>query len=130
MTNDKIERRRANRQNILDSFSVFIVVPKKGPHRLKVHNVSTVGIAFDLDIEGEPSDQFPLQTGESLDGQLYLNQSLFVPLQLKITRLSRNDGVRQVGADVTNDKEGKSYQAFKSFVNMIEAVAAAGQIVQ
>src|SRR5579885_2681962 len=95
---DGAERRRSARQPILDSFSLFVVVPKKGIHRLPIHDVSAEGIGFDLDTEGESPSDFPVKVGETLELRLYLNQSLFLALEAKVMRSQEKDLIRRIGA--------------------------------
>lgn len=121
-----IERRRTKRRPILSTFSLFIVVPQKGFHRLMVHDVSEMGIGFDADTEGEGTDDFPLKEGEKLDVRFYLNQSLYLPLAIRIVRLETKNNIRRIGAEF--DSNDKSYNAFKSFVEMLDAIEEVGLI--
>lgn len=116
----KQERRKVRRRPILATFSVFCVVPRKGVHRLPIHDVSEQGIAFDLDTEGEDLQDFRVTTGETLDVQFYLNQSLFLPLSVKVIRVEDGPAVRKVGAELIPG--GKGHEAFLSFVAMLDAV--------
>lgn len=117
-----IERRRDKRRPILESFSLFVVVPKKGGHRLPVHDLSDHGLKFDLDTEGEALEDFPIREGEALDLQLYLNQSLALPLAVKIVRIETVAGVRRVGTELT-DKKAKGYGGFLAFLKMLDAIS-------
>jgi hypothetical protein len=117
-----IERRKARRRPILATFSLFGVVPRKGPHRLPIHDVSDLGIGFDLDTEGELPEEFPLEHGEKLEIQFYLNQSLFLPLELEIVRVEKAGGVRKVGAAIS-DKSSPSYKAYLAFLTLLDAIA-------
>lgn len=116
------ERRRAKRRPVLESFSLFVVVPKKGGHRLPVYDVSELGIQFDLDTEGEAMTDFPIQEGESLDLQLYLNQSLALPLSVRIARLQAVGRVRRAGVEITN-QDSKAYDGFLAFLKMLDAIS-------
>jgi hypothetical protein len=124
------ERRAAKRRPIVDSFGMFIVIPSKGPHRLPVHDVSEIGIGFDLDLEGEAAQTFPAQRGQKIDVRLYLNQSLYLPLSVSVARVETSPAVRRVGAQFDKDAEqnGKGYRAFRAFVDMIDAVIEAGEL--
>src|ERR1700751_1407622 len=88
------ERRRSKRRPILDTFSLFAVVPKKGVHRLQVHDLSDLGMGFDLDIDGENFDEFPINPKEKLSVHLYLNQSLYLNLEVQVMRIEDARGVR------------------------------------
>jgi len=122
------ERRRFKRRPILETFSLFVVVPKKGSHRLPVHDVSDSGIGFDLDIDGENFSEFPLKSGERLDVQLYLNQTLFLPVTVQVARIEDTASVRRIGAELVNP-DSPSSKAFAAFLTMLDLVTEAGEIV-
>lgn len=122
------ERRRSKRRPILDSFSLFCVVPKKGVHRLTVHDLSDLGIGFDLDIEGENFDEFPIKLKEKLEIQLYLNQSLYLNLEGNVARLEDDKGIRRVGAELT-DRSSQAYKAYVAFIQMLDLVADVAKVV-
>jgi hypothetical protein len=121
------ERRRFKRRPILETFSLFCVVLKKGSHRLPVHDVSDAGIGFDLDIDGENLSEFPLKSGERLDVQLYLNQTLYLPIALQVARIEDTASVRRIGAELINP-DSPSSKAFIAFLNMLDLLAEAGEI--
>ncbi|OFZ73247.1 MAG: hypothetical protein A3K03_05425 [Bdellovibrionales bacterium RIFOXYD1_FULL_44_7] len=127
MTNEKLERRRAQRQSIIESFSLFVVLPKKGVHRLKVYDVSTLGMGFDVDIEGEATDEFQMSPGEVLDVHLYLNQSLYLPLKVKIIRISGQDAARRAGGEF-EEKNSQGYEGLQAFLQMLQAIAPAARV--
>lgn len=113
------ERRRSSRQSILDSFNLFVSIPKKGGHRLRVQDLSLNGVGFDLDTEGEVEQDFPVKEGEIIEIQLFINRSLHIPLTVEIKRLMNQGGVRFVGTEVKKEAN-KAYDAFQSFVNLVE----------
>jgi hypothetical protein len=121
------ERRKTKRRPILDTFNLSIVIPKKGGHRLAVHDVSEGGMAFDFDMEGEATDDTPLKPGETIDLQLYLNQSLFIPLKLKVARVDTQGMVRRVGAELM-EKDNPAQRAFTAFIDMLDQVVEVAQI--
>lgn len=121
-----IERRRTRRRPILDTFSVFCVVPKKGVHRLRIYDVSDHGIGFDLDTEGEEAQEFSIKNGEALDIHFYLNQSLYLPLSVQVARIEDRNQVRRIGAEF-NQKD-KGYQAIAAFLKMLDAIVDVAQI--
>ena len=127
MPQNNQERRRFRRRPILDTFSLFVVVPKKGVHRLQIHDMSDIGIGFDLDIEGESFDEFPIQANEKLDIQLYLNQSLYLNLQVQVARIEDARGVRRIGAEFC-ERSSASYQGFVAFLKMLDTLAESGQV--
>ena len=121
------ERRRSKRRPILDTFSLFCVVPKKGVHRLQVHDLSDLGMGFDLDIDGESLEEFKINPKEKLAVQLYLNQSLYLNLEVQVMRIEDSRGVRRVGAEFT-DRSSPSYKAFAAFLQMLDLLGEAAQI--
>ncbi|MGE0616469.1 MAG: PilZ domain-containing protein [Bacteriovoracia bacterium] len=115
------ERRRFERRPVLDTFSLFVVVPKKGIHRLPIHDLSEVGIGFDFDMEGEGMDGSAIESGETLDIQVYLNQSLYIPLPVKVARLVEKNSVRRVGAEF-HDPKDPGCQALLSFLKTLDVI--------
>jgi hypothetical protein len=122
------ERRRSKRRPILDTFSLFVVVPRKGVHRLRIHDVSNQGLGFDLDIDGESLEEFQIKPKEKLEVHLYLNQSLYLSLNVQVARLQDAQGIRQVGAEFT-EQASPGYKAFAAFLQMLDLVSDAAQIV-
>lgn len=127
MSQSAQERRRSKRRPILDTFSLFCVVPKKGVHRLQVHDLSDLGIGFDLDIEGENFDEFPVKKTENLELHLYLNQSLYLGLPVQVVRLEDANGIRRVGAEFT-DRTGAVYKAYAAFLQMLDLLSETAKI--
>lgn len=121
------EKRRAERRPILDTFSVFVTIPNKGGYRLPLHNLSELGGYFDFDVEGEEIWGVPLKTGETRELHIYLNQSLYIPLKVKIVRVNEEGLVRKVGVEFV-DRETKEYQALQSFLQMLDKVIEVGHI--
>jgi hypothetical protein len=119
-------RRKAKRRPILDTFSLFVVVSTKNILKLKINDLSELGIGFNFDIEGE-ADQTPVKNGDIVDLQLYLNQSLHIPLQIKVVRIEDADKMRKIGAEYT-DKKSTGYQALMGFLEMLDRLADAAQI--
>ena len=120
------ERRGAQRRPILDSFSFFVVVPKKGDHRLKVNDVSETGLGFDYDIDGESPETFPVKAGEVMDVYLYLNQSLYLPLRVTVARVDDSKVIRRIGAEfVKGSSQALSLNALSAFVQMIDGISEA-----
>ncbi len=124
------DRRRANRMAVVDTFSLFAVVPAKGPHRLKLNDMSDAGLGFDLDIEEEEgSGGFDVEIGTPLEIHLYMNQSLYLPLSVQIRRIVQKNGVRQIGAELTS-RSSKGYLALIAFLDMLDALGEGAQVVK
>lgn len=121
------ERRRSRRRPVLSTFSIFIVIPKKGIHRLMVHDISELGMGFDLDIEGEPAGDYPAQIGDTVDFRFYLNSTLFIPLSIQITRLEETSLKRRVGAEF-KDLSSPNYNAFLNFLQLLDKIVDFVQI--
>ena len=120
------ERRRSARRPILEAFDLFVVLPFKGDHRLKIHDVSDHGVGFDLDMEGEPIDATRLEVGKDLTVQLHFNRRLSLPLKLRVTRIEARGGVRRVGGELVA-KKSEETKAFKAFVSLVDALTATGR---
>lgn len=131
MTNSspgKDDRRKARRRAILTTFSLFAMVPSKGPYRLTVHDLSDLGIGFDLDIEGEEGVPFPLQENESLEVRLYLNQSLYIPLPIQVKRIiPQEEGIRRIGGEFTT-MPAPTRQALASFLELLDSLLDVAKI--
>lgn len=123
------EQRRSKRRPILDTFSVFVVIHPKGGHRLKIDDLSEVGIGFELDAEGESPADFKIAKGETLQISLYLNQSLYIPLSVKVVRIDEGKKTRRVGAEFS-DASSKSVKAVTAFIQMLDQVVDAAQLKQ
>ncbi len=125
--NNAAERRKSPRRPVLETFSLFVVVPRKGPHRLKIYDVSDFGMRFDADTEGESTTDFPISPNEALEVHFYLNQSLYLQFDLKVVRIETIDAVRRIGAEF-KDKSSKSYKAYLSFLSMLDSIVEAAQV--
>ena len=121
------ERRRDRRRPILATFALFCVIPKKGIHRLQVNNISENGIGFDLDIDGESPEDFKINIGETLALRFYVNLSLYILLSVKLNRIDLTETGRRIGAELL-DTESASYQAFRSFISMLDLIADTLQV--
>jgi hypothetical protein len=126
---DPAERRKSRRQPVMDTFSLFAVVPKKGIHRLPIHDISAEGIGFDFDTEGESPVDFPIKPNEVIELRVYLNQSLFLTLNAKVMRIEEKNQVRKIGAEFT-ERGSKGFKAFHSFLRMLEEIIDIAQIDQ
>jgi hypothetical protein len=113
------ERRKSVRRKILDSFGMFCTGPRKGGYKLTIHDMSEGGLAFDLDVEGEDFEFFPVSLGESIDIRLYVNQSVFIPLRVKMVRVTEGS-VRRVGGEIIPAGETKGYQAYCALLKFVD----------
>lgn len=121
------EKRKVKRRTILDSFSFFVVVPKKGIHRLKVEDLSELGLGFCIDESGEAHSEFPVKTGDELEVNLYFNQSLFLPLRAKVVRVDERNAVRRIGAELS-DRGSAPQKALTHFMGFLDQLIDAAQL--
>ncbi len=119
------ERRRSPRRQILDAFGVFVVVPSLGAHRLRMHDVSDLGLGFDMDLAGEVPAPGILKAGQELPIQLHFNAQLSLSLVLRISRIEESVGVRRVGGEITGPR-GREQKAFCAFVDLVDALLETG----
>lgn len=116
------ERRKAKRRMILETFSLFVVIPKKGDLRLPLLDLSELGVGFELDLEDEDSSLMSLRTDEQVELHLYLNQSLFLPLKVIVKRLILKGKRRHVGAEFAQ-QGGTSHNAVVAFLEMLDILS-------
>lgn len=122
------DRRRSARMAILDTFSLFAVVPSKGPHRLRLNDISDVGVGFDLDIEEESGlETFQVKPGDRLEIQLYVNQSLYLPLTVEIRRVTQRGEIRGLGAEFLS-RGSQGYLALIAFLDMLDALGEGARV--
>ena len=117
------ERRKSKRREILENFSFYIQIPKLGPARHCVHDVSESGVGFIVESLG---GAFTLAQDEKVDLHFYLNQSLFLPLKIQVTRQEQNKETQQIGA-VFLDTQSNQYQTFLSLVKLLDQLGDFGQ---
>lgn len=120
------DRRRSQRRPIVEAFNVFVVLPSKGAHRLKIHDVSDHGVGFDIDMEGEPLGDYELAKGDVISVELHFNTRLSIPLKLKVTRVEVLGGLRRVGGELV-DRKAPEHQAFDAFVRLVDALISTGR---
>jgi hypothetical protein len=130
---ENTERRRSKRRTLLDTFSFFVVVPKKGIHRLPVHDLSEGGIRFDLDLDEESPADFPVEKGEILDLRFYFNQALYLPLRIRVARIIEKDieknRVREIGAEFCETGTA-GQKACTNFLQMLDQILDLAQLDQ
>ena len=116
------ERRKAKRRDILENFSFYIQLPKFGPARLRVKDVSEFGVGFDVQTMG---GTFVLQKGEKADLHFYLNQSLFLDLKIEVVRFDLKDDDQHVGA-IFLDTNTNQYQTYLTLVKFLDQLGDFG----
>lgn len=119
------ERRKSKRRQILEKFSFYIQIPKLGPARHKVNNLSEFGIGFEVESLG---GVFTLDPEEKVELHLYLNQSLFLPLKIQVTRQVHSNETQQVGA-VFLETNSNQYQTYLSLIKFLDQLSEFGSEV-
>jgi hypothetical protein len=116
------ERRKAKRRMILDTFSLSVVIPKKGDLRLPLLDLSELGLGFEVELEEDESALMSLRADEQMELHLYLNQSLFLPLKVTVKRLIPRGKRRQVGVEFVQ-QGGSSHSAVVAFLKMLDILS-------
>lgn len=117
---DPKERRKHKRRKILDTFSLFVAIPLKGNLKLNVKDVSEEGLSFESQFSDQ--EEFAIRQDESFEIHFYLNQTLFLSLNVKAVRVSQpqfEDSRVLTGVQLLK-KESKNHQAYLSFIQMID----------
>ena len=126
MNEKNSERRGSQRLLVVDSFALFVTLPKRPFLKLKIYDVSATGLQCDVVVEGEPDGSFSVAPNEELDVHLYLNQFLFLPLRVRVARIDQSGPTRRIGAEIIA-KGTKSYESYTAFVKMLETLPGAAQ---
>ena len=124
--NTGTERRQAKRREILEKFSFYICVPKLGFTRHQVNDVSELGIGFTVETLG----QFKLAQSETCELHFYLNQSLYLPLQIQVMRLIEKDGTLQEVGAVFSDRNSPQFQTFLTLVKFLDQVTESAELLE
>jgi hypothetical protein len=115
-TKSGAERRRVKRREILENFSFYICIPKLGYTRHKVNDISELGIGFMVETLGE----FRLANQETCELQFYLNQSLYLPMQIQVVRaMDRPELIQEVGAIFT-EMNDSAHDTFVTLVKLVD----------
>jgi len=64
-----------------------------------------------------------------LEIQFYLNQSLYLPLAIKVMRLETKEGLRQIGGEIIQ-AQSPAYKGYTSFLAMLDALSEVARIAQ
>ena len=120
------ERRKAKRRDILENFSFYICIPKLGYARHKVNDVSELGIGFTVESLG---GEFKLTLNEQCELHFYLNQSLFLALNIEVVRQVEGPQVQEVGA-VFLDTSSNQYQTLLTLVKLLDQLSDFGELAR
>lgn len=121
------ERRSSLRRPILETFSLFVVIPSVGIHRISVSDVSDTGLGFELDRELEASSDPSFSIGNGIELHFYLNQSLYLSISVEVKRIEERGQARRVGVEIKN-KNSKVYKAFRAFLQMLDGILDVAEI--
>jgi hypothetical protein len=116
------ERRRSPRRPILDSFSIAVVAPSLGIHKLRVLDVSDHGLGFALDLGPDLAVSQAPQVGSPLEIDFYLNQTLGIRLETLVKRIDGKKGNRLVGVELVQRRDPRN-KAFKNFVELVDSLS-------
>ena len=106
------ERRRGNRREVLETFHVFLVIPKIGLRKLYLKDLSEFGVGF------LPDEYDLFKEGSCYDAEIYINPSLKLPLPIKIARVTKD----LIGCEFT-DTNSKAYAALVKFVVLLDELS-------
>jgi hypothetical protein len=108
------EKRKSDRRKVLDSFHVFITIPKLNPRKIYLRDVSPTGFGIFTD----PVDNFKVGTKHIV--HFHLNAMLYLPLKVEVRHAS--SGI--AGFMILKDKKFlKSIKLFSMFVEFLNALA-------
>ncbi len=127
----KEEPARENlRMPVLEQFNISVELEDKAPGLLlQVRDVSESGIGISLlDREGNTPEYFHLWKGESLHVRFYMSSGLFIRLKIQLARVELQEGVRVIGGFFL-EKESQEYQAFLSFISLLDQYSSVLQTV-
>lgn len=114
------ERRRDRRRPILESFSMFVSFPERGFTKLPMHDISEVGIAFFA------QEVLEFKSGEVVQGQVYLNQSLSIPCLGRVVRVlqsRRGDDMQEVALEF-HDLKHPGVMVMTDFLKFLDRLSA------
>ncbi len=114
------ERRKAKRILVEESFSLYIVIPKKmGMARIYMRDISKTGLCLRTEVDMDFS------VGQVLDIRLYTNPIFYLPLKAKVLRVHNGElGLEYIDAD------SKSVGAITKLLEFFEVAADAGEQTQ
>ncbi len=111
--------RRENRRPVLESFQMFAVLPTMGHYRLKIYDITTLGIGFCFAPFAEFDPFHKPIVGQELPLELYLNDSLHLHLNIRVVRLVENEDKHKIGAEFIHT-DNESYHAFLAFMKFVD----------
>lgn len=114
----ELERRKHARREVLETFHVFVVIPKVGPQKLYLADLSEGGFAMNADEDAH------LKAQDAYSGFFYINPSLKLPLSFKVAHIApQADGAQRIGCEF-NDPTSKAYKSYVKFLHLLDDLAA------
>ena len=110
----KEERRTNPRKEVLDSFHMFIVIPKFGLHKIYLYDIAENGLSFLSD------EKF--KENASLDVFFHINPNLRLPLSLNVLHVQKhNDKENKIGCELNTTGTSKpAFEAYLSFLKLLD----------
>ncbi len=106
-----IERRRAKRIAVEDSFAFFIVIPNHlGMSRVYIRDISTSGLSFTLDTDHDFSK------GQEFQARLYTSPAVYLPIEMHVVRVA--DEEVAVSFMQTTSKPVQALSKFLEFMDL------------
>ena len=122
------ERRKNSRRPIIESFSLFSVVPQWQDLKLVVKDLSESGLSFEVGHDEFEALGHGASEGQILKMKFYLNQTLSLPIQGKIVRIQTlKEGTTQMGVEfLTSDSQ--SLHAIQDFLKFLDRLIPLAQV--
>lgn len=112
------ERRKHARRDVLETFHVFLVIPKVGPQKIYLRDLSEGGMALVAEAED------PLKLQDVVSCFLHINPNLKLPLSFKVTHVKVDaDGTKRLGCEF-DDTSSKAYKAYVKFLDLLDELSA------
>lgn len=111
----KVERRKHVRKEVLDTFQVFISIPKLGPQKIYLKDLSKGGISFSSELKSE------LDEKQKYNIFFHINPSLKLPLQVEIKNISKSRSASvRVGCQFFKTTSSGAYKSYLKFIDLLD----------
>lgn len=109
----KAERRKSERREVLETFHVFLVIPKGGLHKIYLKDVSEGGLSFLAPVP----EEFP--EGRVFEAHFYINPTLRLPLRMRVAHVQGSGDSARVGCQFS-ETSSRAYKAYARFLGLLE----------
>lgn len=113
------ERRQVKRTILTEFIGAFALVPRKGLLKVTLHDISSGGLAFDVD---KAAGHFAI--GEEVAMRVYLNKQTYFPFVVKIQNIRGVEGDELFRHGAYFLQETVNEQALHHFIRFIETISA------